>query len=288
MKVLVVSEDPEFFRSASWVSQQLPADQIEGIHFSEVNYVDVLYLVRPDGYWEESIANVVKSISPDVVVAGSTRRDKTVAYSMAGKLRASVAGDVTEAVLKEGKLRVKRVVYSGAGVATLDLSLPAVITVQKNTMEPARRKGEVRKLQLDPSKVTLVERREVSQTVALDKAKTIVSVGRGIGSKENIKYAEELAMALNAALGGSRPVTAELGWLPEDRQIGLSGNKVRPQLYIALGISGQPQHLAGIRDSRLIVAVNKDKNAPIVENADYTVIADAVEFCKMMVRRLTK
>ncbi|EHP69100.1 MAG: electron transfer flavoprotein subunit alpha/FixB family protein [Metallosphaera yellowstonensis] len=288
MKVLVVSEDPEFFRSASWVSQQLPADQIEGIHFSEVNYVDVLYLVRPDGYWEESIANVVKSISPDVVVAGSTRRDKTVAYSMAGKLRASVAGDVTEAVLKEGKLRVKRVVYSGAGVATLDLSLPAVITVQKNTMEPARRKGEVRKLQLDPSKVTLVERREVSQTVALDKAKTIVSVGRGIGSKENIKYAEELARALNAALGGSRPVTAELGWLPEDRQIGLSGNKVRPQLYIALGISGQPQHLAGIRDSRLIVAVNKDKNAPIVENADYTVIADAVEFCKMMVRRLTK
>jgi len=288
MKVLVVSEDPEFFRSASWVSQQLPADQIEGIHFSEVNYVDVLYLVRPDGYWEESIANVVKSISPDVVVAGSTRRDKTVAYSMAGKLRASVAGDVTEAVLKEGKLRVKRVVYSGAGVATLDLSLPAVITVQKNTMEPARRKGEVRKLQLDPSKVTLVERREVSQTVALDKAKTIVSVGRGIGSKENVKYAEELARALNAALGGSRPVTAELGWLPEDRQIGLSGNKVRPQLYIALGISGQPQHLAGIRDSRLIVAVNKDKNAPIVENADYTVIADAVEFCKMMVRRLTK
>lgn len=173
-------------------------------------------------------------------------------------------------------------------MATLDLSLPAVITVQKNTMEPARRKGEVRKLQLDPSKVTLVERREVSQTVALDKAKTIVSVGRGIGSKENIKYAEELARALNAALGGSRPVTAELGWLPEDRQIGLSGNKVRPQLYIALGISGQPQHLAGIRDSRLIVAVNKDKNAPIVENADYTVIADAVEFCKMMVRRLTK
>lgn len=136
--------------------------------------------------------------------------------------------------------------------------------------------------------ITLKERKTAQQSVSLDKAKIIVSVGRGMGSKDNVKYAEELARLLNGAVGGSRPVTAEMGWLPEDRQIGLSGNKVRPQLYIALGISGQPQHIAGIRDSKVIVAVNKDKNAPISENCDYLVVGDAIEFCKVMIGRLSK
>lgn len=99
------------------------------------------------------------------------------------------------------------------GIATLRLKLPAVITVQKNTMEPNLLKGEVEKVTLPSSSVVLKERKPAQQSVSLDKAKIIVSVGRGMGSKENVKYAEELAKLLNGAVGGSRPVTAEMGWL---------------------------------------------------------------------------
>ncbi|QKR00264.1 electron transfer flavoprotein subunit alpha/FixB family protein [Metallosphaera tengchongensis] len=287
MRVLVMSEDPEFFRSASAMAQKLGGELL-GIHPSESKYVDVLYVPDLHDGWEVPLADFASTLTPDVVVTGGTRRDKTFAFSLAGKLRSSVASDVTELSLGDSFLLAKRVVYSGMGIATLKLKLPAVVTVQKNVMEPDIRKGEVKKVQLPESNVKVLSRTPAQQSVSLDKAKIIVSVGRGMGSKENVKYAEDLAKVLNGAVGGSRPVTAEMGWLPEDRQIGLSGNKVRPQLYIALGISGQPQHIAGIRDSRVIVAVNKDKNAPITENADYTVVGDAIEFCKVMVRRLSK
>ncbi|MCH1771092.1 MULTISPECIES: electron transfer flavoprotein subunit alpha/FixB family protein [Metallosphaera] len=287
MRILVVSEDPDFFRSSSWIAQQI-GGEILGIHPSESRYVDKLFIPTLEGAWELPLSEFAYTLKPDVVIAGGTKRDRTFAFSLAGKLKASVASDVMEAKFEGQSLLVKRPVYSGVGIATLRLKLPAVITVQKNTMEPNLLKGEVEKVILPSSSVVLKERKPAQQSVSLDKAKIIVSVGRGMGSKENVKYAEELAKLLNGAVGGSRPVTAEMGWLPEDRQIGLSGNKVRPQLYIALGISGQPQHIAGIRDSKIIVAVNKDKNAPIAENCDYLVVGDAIEFCKVMIGRLSK
>ncbi|AEB95840.1 MAG: electron transfer flavoprotein subunit alpha/FixB family protein [Metallosphaera sp.] len=287
MKILVVSEDPEYFRSASALAQKL-SDDVEGIHPSESSYVKKLYLPKLDGFWELSLVDVAFKINPNLVIAGGTKRDKTFAFSLAGKMKSSVASDVFDVRLDNDGLIVKRPVYSGVGIATIRLKLPSVITIQKNTLEPKTFNTLIEKVTLTNSNVILKERKAVQQTVSLDKAKIIVSVGRGMGSKENVKYAEELASVLKGAVGGSRPVTAEMGWLPEDRQIGLSGNKVKPQLYLALGISGQPQHIAGIRDSKIIVAVNKDKNAPISENCDYLVVGDAIEFCKIMTKRLSK
>ncbi|AWR99118.1 electron transfer flavoprotein subunit alpha/FixB family protein [Metallosphaera hakonensis] len=287
MKILVMSEDPEFFRSSAWMAQQL-GGEILGIHPSESRYVDKVYIPNLEGAWETALAEFAFTLKPDVVIAGGTRRDRTFAFSLAGKMRASVASEVMEATLQGDSLLVKRPVYSGIAVATLKMRLPAVISVQKNVMEPNLLKGEVEKITLPGTNLILKERKVAQQSVSLDKAKIIVSVGRGMGSKENVKFAVDLARVLNGAVGGSRPVTAEMGWLPEDRQIGLSGNKVRPQLYIALGISGQPQHIAGIRDSKVIVAVNKDKNAPISENCDYMIVGDAIEFCKVLTGRLSK
>ncbi|BCU70327.1 electron transfer flavoprotein subunit alpha/FixB family protein [Stygiolobus caldivivus] len=234
---------------------------------------------------EQLIAEYIARLKPDLVLTGSSKRDKTVAGLTAGLLRVPIIPDVIE--LSENK--AKRVVYSGMAIAELEFSYPIVITlVKKNTDIRENPDCKIIKADLSGnSKVKVVEEKhKEGGSIDLSSAQIIVSVGRGVGSKENVKYAEELANALGGAVGGSRPVTAELGWLPEDRQIGLSGTKVKPKLYIALGISGQPQHLAGIKDSKIIVAVNKDKNAPIVENADYTIIGDVIEFCKVFAQKV--
>lgn len=182
MRVLVVSEDPDFFRSSSWVAQQL-GGEILGIHPSESRYVDKVFVPKLEGAWELPLAEFASTLKPDVVIAGGTKRDRTFAFSLAGKLRSSVASDVIDAKLEGSSLMVRRPVYSGVGIATLRLKLPAVITVQKNTMEPNLLKGEVERVDLPRSVITLKERKTAQQSVSLDKAKIIVSVGRGMGSR---------------------------------------------------------------------------------------------------------
>jgi electron transfer flavoprotein alpha subunit len=122
--------------------------------------------------------------------------------------------------------------------------------------------------------------------VDLTKADVIVSVGRGFKKKEDLKLAEDLAQALSAEIGCSRPIAGDLKWLPEDRHIGLSGKWVNPKLYIAVGISGQMQHVVGIRRSKVIVAINNDPNAPIHKEADYSVIADLYQFLPVLTKKL--
>ena len=117
---------------------------------------------------------------------------------------------------------------------------------------------------------------ESSGGVDLSTAEFIVSVGRGIGKEENIPIAEQLAGKINAQIGSSRPVV-DAGWLDHSRQIGSSGQTVSPKLYFGLGISGAIQHLVGMKGSKQIIAINKDKNAPIFEIADYAVVGDLLE-----------
>ncbi len=115
----------------------------------------------------------------------------------------------------------------------------------------------------------------------------IVSIGRGLGKPDGLKLVEQLASAVKGEIAGSRPVCLDYHWLSEDRQVGLSGKKVRPRLYIALGISGQIQHIAGMRGSRTVVAINKDKSAPIFEECDYGLIGDLYTIVPKLVTALT-
>jgi electron transfer flavoprotein alpha subunit len=117
---------------------------------------------------------------------------------------------------------------------------------------------------------------EAPSDVDITKAEIIVSVGRGIGGKEKILVIEELAQALGGLMACSRPLV-DLGWLPRERQVGASGKSVAPKIYLACGISGASQHLSGMSDSRLIVAINKDPNAPIFQIAHYGVVGDLFE-----------
>lgn len=129
--------------------------------------------------------------------------------------------------------------------------------------------------------------REAQRSVDLGAAELIVSVGRGIKEKENLKIAEELAQALGAELAASRPI-CDNGWLPMERQVGSSGQTVAPKVYFALGISGAIQHLVGMKGSRVVVAINKDETAPIFETADYGIVADLFDVVPAITDELRK
>jgi electron transfer flavoprotein alpha subunit len=129
--------------------------------------------------------------------------------------------------------------------------------------------------------------RDTQRTVDLSAADFIVSVGRGIKEKENLGVVQELAEALHAELGASRPI-CDNGWLPMERQVGSSGQTVAPKVYFAVGISGAIQHLVGMKDSQTVVAINKDENAPIFDVADYGVVGDLFEVVPALVSEIKK
>ena len=122
----------------------------------------------------------------------------------------------------------------------------------------------------------------------IEEADIIVSVGRGLKKKEDLVLVELLAKALGGVVGCSRAVAADLKWLPEEHWVGLSGHKVKPKLYIAIGISGQVQHIAGIRDAKTIIAINNDPNAPIFKACDYGIVGDLYEVVPKLTEILKK
>ncbi|MEM3209803.1 MAG: electron transfer flavoprotein subunit alpha/FixB family protein [Saccharolobus sp.] len=287
MKIVVFSENLAYFRMASAIAQSFGENNnIIGIFNSPIKTVNELYLVNKID--EDGIVDLIASLSPDLVITGSVRKDRAIAGRVAGRLRLPIIPDIVSIKIDGSKVIANRSAYSGMGIAVTEAQLPLVITVAGTQLQPKELQTNVKNIELKEGKIKVIGVKPTSSGANLATAQIVIGVGRGIGSKENVAYAEELAKVLGGVVGGSRPVAAELGWVSEDRQIGLSGLRIRPKLYIALGISGQPQHLAGIRDSKIIVSVNKDKNAPIIENSDYAVIADAVEFCKVMVKKLGK
>ncbi len=165
----------------------------------------------------------------------------------------------------------------------------AVITIQGGAFPPvAEGTPQIEKIEIEtgePSVEFIGYEVPEKKGVDLTKAEIIVSVGRGVGKKENIQYEEELAKVLGAELGASRPVV-DAGWLDQSHQVGTTGQTVAPKLYIACGISGAIQHIAGMKKSGFVVAINKDKDAPIREIADVFVVADVNEFVPILTQKL--
>ncbi len=151
-------------------------------------------------------------------------------------------------------------------------------------------KSNVQKIRIDlKSRVSLVnEIEKPKSSVNLEKADIIVSAGRGIGKKEGLSVIQQLADVLHGEVGGSRPVCLDYHWLSEERQVGLSGKRVKPKIYIAAGISGQVQHIAGMRGSKTVIAINKDKNAPIFNECDYGIVGDLYVVIPKLIEKLKK
>lgn len=243
-------------------------------------------LYNPDGY-AATIAEAGKSAQAIVFAATATGRD--LAPRVAARLGVGLASDVTELGLEGGKIVVTRPVYAGKALlrARLEAS-PAVVSIRPNTMPIAEApKAGTASPAVVPAFTQRVKVKAIKApaTAALDVAEApiVVSGGRGLKEPQHFALLEELAGAFgNAAVGASRAVV-DAGWRDHGAQVGQTGKTVSPGLYVAVGISGAIQHLAGMRTAKVIVAINRDKDAPIFKVADYGIVGDLFE----VVPRLT-
>ena len=230
-----------------------------------------------------ALAKRVEADKADLVILGATLNGRDLGARLAARLGRAYAADVTSLETSGDHLEVTRPMYAGKVRARLRVPLPAVVTIRpgavplKATAAPA-----VEEIPADAAaeKLEFVKFAEVASSgkrVSLADARVVVSGGRGLRGPENWHLVEQLADALGGAVGASRAVT-DAGWRPNEEQVGQTGKTVTPDLYVALGISGAIQHLAGMTSSKVIVAVNKDPDADIFKIADYGVVADVFEF----------
>lgn len=224
----------------------------------------------------------------DYMFVASTILGREVAGAVSQSLSVGILPEITSFEAKDGKALTKRYFLGGKTVLEEESSAK-VFTFAPGIAESAKSgsKSELAEVSLPESAIKVLNVQEKKASgVNLEKAKVIVSIGRGIGKKEALESIEPLVKAVNGELAGSRPVCLDYQWLGEERQVGISGKKVRPNLYIALGISGQIQHIAGMRGSKIVVAINKDKSAPIFEEADYGLVGDLFQIVPKLVAAL--
>ena len=241
-----------------------------------------------------AVAQVVKEKGYGAVFAPASTFGKDFMPRLSGLLDAPLASDIV-GLAKEGEaLQVRRPMYAGNAIATVAMTgAPLLFTVRQTAFDaaaPSGQKAPVEAVSVAPDAggTRFVSRQETkSDRPELTEARVIVSAGRGIKAQENFKLVEELADQLKAAIGASR-AAVDAGWAPNDWQVGQTGKIVAPELYIALGISGAIQHLAGMKDSKVIVAINKDEEAPIFQVADYGLVADLFKAVPELVAEIKK
>ncbi|MFW9950419.1 MAG: FAD-binding protein [Candidatus Thorarchaeota archaeon] len=243
------------------------------------------------------LSELIVEHKPEIILIGATPTGRDFAPRIAKKLNAGLTADCTglEINLETKNLLQTRPTYGGNIMATIRTpsSRPQMATVRPGIFkipEKIKKDVEIRKIDYlfkeEDSVSKIVKIVNTSKTpVNLHDAKIIVAGGRGVGSKENFKLIEDLASVLGAELGGSR-ITIELNWLDPDRQIGQTGVTVSPKLYIACGISGAIQHIVGMENSDIIVAINKDPDAPIFHIAHYGIIGDLNEVIPMLIEEI--
>ena len=247
----------------------------------------------PDGY-SLALQQLIRQIQPDLVIFPHTYQARDYAPKVAARFGRPLVSDVIG--VNPGNKTFLRQLFQGKLNSEVKfVEGPCFISVQAGAFRAAEAGSgtgtvETFDVSLEPSQIrskTEPPYREAQRSVDLNAADVIVSVGRGIKEKENLKIVEDLAEALGAELAASRPI-CDNGWLPMERQVGSSGQTVSPKVYFAVGISGAIQHLVGIKGSKTIVAINKDENAPIFESADYGAVGDLFEIVPALTEEIKK
>ena len=264
-------------------------------HGAERAYVgnDPALAVFQAATYAAALAQIVAQAEADIILMGSTRRGRELAPRLAQKLS---AGCVTEAIglsLQDGRLVVERRALGGNTVAAEVITSPQqVIAVAPKLFEPqpgGEAGGEIVEVPLrqEPPATRLVERRPKELgAVNVEEAEVLICVGRGVAEEKDLEMIRQLADRLGAMIGCTRPISHEYHWLSEEQMVGLSGKVTSPRLYIGIGLSGQIQHTVGIMDSDVIVAINKDKNAPIFKVADYGIVGDLYRVVPRLIEQL--
>ena len=242
-------------------------------------------------------ARVARQIAPRLVLIGYSLVGMELTPAIANNLEMNALTNCVNIELRDGVVTVTRPLFDGTMQAhiALDETATAVIALQQGTVPaivPSAKQAVVHWITIDvnsvPSRSRVLEiTEEPKGDVDLGKAEIIVAVGRGIGNQEKIHFTAELAEALGGTLACSRPVV-DVGWLPRERQVGASGKSVTPKVYIACGISGAIQHLTGMRESKRIIAINKDANAPIFQVAHIGVVGDLFEIVPALTKAAQK
>jgi electron transfer flavoprotein alpha subunit len=257
-----------------------------------------LYFADAGAYTTEMYAaalqQAIGQAKPSLVLFGGTSNGRDLAPRVAARLNAGVASDVDRLEWKDGKLRARRPVYSGKAFATVEVSSnPAFATTRPNAFPPEEAGGgaaEVVAISMPDvaSKSKLLETKTPEAgELSIAEADIIVSGGRGLKEAANFSLIRDLAHAIGGAVGASR-ATVDAGWIDHQHQVGQTGRVVSPNLYIAAGISGAIQHLAGMSSSKHIVAINKDPEAPIFRVADLGVVGDLFQIVPALTEEVKK
>lgn len=242
---------------------------------------------RPEA-WVNTLSERAQALQPAAILWGSSKRGKEMAARVAAALD---TGLITECikVKREQEFSTKRYIYGGLCIATeVTKAQPFMATMAAKTAEalPEGPAVPIEVLSGAEEACRVLELRPNQTTSNLGDAQVVVCVGRGVAKPEDIELARRLAQVLGGEVGCTRPVAEDLHWMPEENYIGISGQVIKPAVYIGIGVSGQIQHVAGIRDAKTILAIEKNENAPILEAADYALVGDLYEILPALLRAL--
>ncbi len=234
----------------------------------------------------QALFQILSTQPPILFMIGATKEGREIGARLAQRLNVGYSSECLDVRIDNGTVFADRATLAGTYLSQQRIfGKPAIVSIPPRRFQASNqssRTAEIKEtpVEISPSRCTILEVRSrgAGGDVELEKAETIIAVGRGLRRKEDLTMIEGLAKAVGGEVGSSRPLSEDLKWLPENRQVGLSGHKVQPKLYIACGISGQMQHIAGMLNSKIVVAINTDAKAPIFEQSDYGVVADIYMF----------
>lgn len=250
-----------------------------------------------DTMWESylgQIAEKAQAEKPKAILVCANRRGRGMAATIAAILDAPCISDCKKLTIDGSNITAERMVYGGMAAKTMKATADTVVaTIGTKTFEPlpadAGRSGAVETMPAPTCKVKVLGRKgKEAESVNLGDAALVVGVGRGFVEQSELALAEALAAAMGAEIACSRPIAEFFKWLPEERYLGISGQVIKPQVYMAVGVSGQAQHVYGVRDAKVIVGVNKDESAPILQLSDYFIVGDLKEILPALTKAFTE
>lgn len=244
--------------------------------------------------YSSALAEVAKKESADTIIMAKSAAADSIAARLSIKIGAAVASNVVDMADVSGGFKVKRAIYTGKAFAISEISAAKKILLIRKNVVNLKESGSAAAVEISELSASTADKAVVSKNIEkitgeilLTDAEIVVSGGRGLKGPENWGIIIDLAKSLGAATGCSKPVS-DMDWRPHHEHVGQTGIKVSPNLYIAVGISGAIQHLAGVNSSKVIVAINKDPEAPFFKAADYGIVGDAFEILPKLTEAVKK
>jgi len=284
------------------VTVLVPKDRGEAADFfslgaDRVSFLPVLSQDQSFDAYLPVMAEEAKNEDPDLILVAATARGRDLAARLAARLDTGLCSACIGMHYDRSSktMEMERLAYGGAAIQKVACTTrPFIATITPGAFEAAQpsepKGGTVKELPAPPPSAVKIAGTKAKERTGRDiaAARVVVCVGRGLQKEEDLALARELAELLEGEIGCTRPISEELHWLPEDLCIGLSGIQVKPDLYIGLGVSGQVQHVTGIRNAKVICAVNQDEHAPIFDAADFGIVGDLYDIVPKLIAELKK